>query len=305
LASLVRVYSVPMLIRAKKINRNVEKVVAPIDWRLIMPPLRDASKDIVRIVYATSRSEDKLSEIFKPALRRVLEKHPKGVQAHFLGYNPEEFRSYQNVFHHPMVMDYQNYLRSFSSAGYDIGLAPLLNDVFHRSKTNNKFREYGASQIAGIYSNVDVYSTCVEHKRTGILVENDPDAWFDAMEILIEDSAMRQNIQRQALEFVRNNYSQEIFVNLWHQQIIGALSRKDIKRRSTEKVENLIKENSHSMIWNVLTVVFNVAVNVFNVAVNVMRGIRIRIINYLSMYRMLLKLRLELWLINHSSAKKM
>lgn len=252
LARLVRVYSFPMYIQAKKINKNVEQIVAPIDWRLIKPPRKDASNGIVRIVYATSRSEDNLSEIFKPSLKKILEKYSNQVEMHFLGYNPEEFRKFKNVYYHPLNLDYKSYLKSFSSAGYDIGLAPLLNDVFHRSKTNNKFREYGASQIAGIYSNVDIYSTCVTHYESGLLIENDTDAWFQSMETLIVNPSMRRNIQKHAFEFVKKNYSQEAFAEQWRQQILQALSNKWVYKRRIKKAENLIKEHSTSNFSGIL-----------------------------------------------------
>jgi glycosyltransferase involved in cell wall biosynthesis len=270
LADLVRVYSVPMLLRVQKINSNVEKVVAPIDLRLINSPNRFAS-DIIRIVYATSRSEDKLSNIFKPALKKVLEEFPQ-VRVYFLGHYPEGFDGYPNVFHQSLVFDYQSFLRSFSDAGYDIGLAPLLNDVFHRSKTNNKFREYGASQIAGIYSNVEVYSSCVEHEKTGLLVENESDAWFYAMKTLIEKPLLRSDIQKSAFDFVKINYSQENFNDIWYKQIERALSKEKHNLESTKKVEELIKQNTNPSLY---------------------KQIKLKISNHIKMYWVFVKLRLE------------
>ena len=86
--------------------------------------------------------------------------------------------------------------------------------MFYRSKTNNKFREYGASGIAGIYSHNDVYSQCVEHEVSGLLVANDADSWHDAIERLIEDEALRTRIQRQAWRYVHEHYAQEKFEQL-------------------------------------------------------------------------------------------
>ena len=68
LAQLVRVYSEPMRERAQALTTNVIKVTAPVDWRLISPIRDQAKKDIIKIIYATSRSDDYLAEVFKPAL---------------------------------------------------------------------------------------------------------------------------------------------------------------------------------------------------------------------------------------------
>jgi glycosyltransferase involved in cell wall biosynthesis len=284
LARLVRVYSVPMYNRAKKINQNVIKVDAPVDWRLVMPIKNRDRLDVVKIVYATSRSKDHLAEIFKPSLIRILEEYSERVQVHFLGYNPSEFRKYPNVFFKPMVFDYESYLKSFSGAGYDIGLAPLLNDVFHRSKTNNKFREYGASHIAGIYSNVDVYSVCVDQNQTGCLVENNSDAWYDAMSMLIQNNDLRLKIQEQAFEFVHANYSQETFAQLWYQQILKTLERPAKKGKSIKSAEKLIADHVRPAFFVIiLRAIINLAIR-----------IKDKLKNYMSMYWVLWRIQKKL-----------
>lgn len=225
-ADLVRVYSEPMLERGLILNPNVVKVVAPIVWRFVSTGKINRRKDnIIKIVYATSRQEDYLAEIFKPALMRIIEEYSNKIEVYFLGYNPPEFNKYRNVFFKPMIFDYEAYMKSFSRAGYDIGLAPMLNDIFHRSKTNNKFREYGASNIAGIYSNVEIYSNCVKHGYTGYLVENDSNKWYQAMKKLIDNKIHRNQIQKAAYEFVYTNYSDKDFSRVWYEQIIQVLSQ--------------------------------------------------------------------------------
>ena len=115
--------------------------------------------------------------------------------------------------------------RSFSSAGYDIGLAPMVDDDFHRAKTNNKFREYGASGIAGIYSDVPLYSAWIENDKTGLLVENLPEAWYAAMVRLIENPSLRQQIAQVARDKVKGLYSEEQFEQEWQRQILSVLSQ--------------------------------------------------------------------------------
>jgi glycosyltransferase involved in cell wall biosynthesis len=214
-ADLVRVYSEPLVERAQPLNSRVERVVGPVDLSLVSPPLSRPDQARIKLVYATSRSVDKLADIFTPALMRVLDEYSDHVEVHFWGYYPLELRTHRGTHFHPVLLDYDRFLRKFSCAGFDIGLAPLLDDIFYRSKTNNKFREYGASRIAGIYSDVDVYSTCVTNGETGLLVPNQPQAWYDAIVRLIEDYALRDKIKNQAQEYVRQHYSQENFEQVW------------------------------------------------------------------------------------------
>lgn len=247
-ASLVRVYSEPMKERALGLNPNTIKVTGPVDWRLLSPVREANEQKTVKIVYATSRVNDNLAEIFKPALKRILENYKDRVQVYFLGYNPDEFKTYPNVFFKPLNLNYEQYLRYFSSAGFDIGLAPLLDDIFHRSKSNLKVREYGACRIAGIYSNVDVYSSSVDHGENGLLVDNTPQAWYNAMSELIEHRELRLKIKEQAYLFAQNNFSQEAFAQLWHHQIIEVL-QKPLKREDVFSfVDALIPRKSNPLL---------------------------------------------------------
>ena len=120
-------------------------------------------------------------------------------------------------------------MQRFSAMGFDIGLAPLLDDEFHRSKTNNKFREYGACQIAGVYSNVDTYSRYIRDGETGLLVDNTTETWITALTRLITDPQLRLKIVRQALDYAHQNFSQEAYLRVWQSQVENVLSQGDIK----------------------------------------------------------------------------
>jgi glycosyltransferase involved in cell wall biosynthesis len=220
-ASLVRVYAEPVAKRVWRLNPQVEQTFAPVDLDLIASPKAHGPSDPVRIVYATSRLKDRLSNLFLPALRRVLERFPGRVEAHFWGPRPAGCAGLRGIYHHPMIAHYDRFLRRFSAAGFDIGLAPLADDLFHRSKTNNKFREYGACRIAGIYSNVEVYASCVRDRETGLLVSNDSESWFQAIVRLVEDAGLRARIQRQARAYVEEHHSQDHF----EERFLGQIER--------------------------------------------------------------------------------
>jgi glycosyltransferase involved in cell wall biosynthesis len=219
-ASLVRVYSRPLLAKAAELNPNVETVAGAVDLAQVRSSTDlevNPTADPIKLIYATSRLDDSLSTIFIPALKRMLDESRGRVEVHFWGPRPP--RDLLGVRHHAVIHNYDRYLRRFSAAGFDIGLAPLADDVFHRSKTNTKFREYGACRIAGIYSNVDVYSDCVQHGETGLLVANTSADWYQALRRLVDDVALRRTIQRQARAAVEENYSQTRFEEAFLKQI--------------------------------------------------------------------------------------
>ena len=221
-ASLVRVYSRPLLARAGLLNPHVEMVSSGVDLRQVRRPEKSPGGP-VKLIYATSRLDDSLGRIFLPALRRLMDEEGSRVEAHFWGPRPPA--ELPAVRHHAVVHDYDRFLRRFSAAGFEIGLAPLPDDVFHRSKTNTKFREYGACGVAGVYSDVEVYSDCVRHGETGLLVANDTEAWYRALRRLVDDANLRRQIQQRAREEIEEHYSQEKFEAVLLRQIEQLVGR--------------------------------------------------------------------------------
>src|SRR5215510_9420029 len=162
-ATLVRVYSEPMRERVRCLNPRVVQVDAAVDWALLPPARPRRDPRTVRIVYPTSRwRKDDLASLFLEDVRRLLTAYRGRVEVYFWGYHPPELRGHPAVHCLDFRPDYDRFFGAFARAGFDIGLAPLRDDVFHRSKSNNKFREYAACHVAGVYSDVDVYSACVE-----------------------------------------------------------------------------------------------------------------------------------------------
>ena len=148
-ASLVRVYSEALRARVAALNPRVDRVEGLVDWDLVPAARARPRPAALRIVYATSRIADVLPAMFMTDLRRVLDRFHGRVEAWIWGYRPTE------------LAERPDFFRQFAQAGFDIGLAPLADHEFYRAKSDNKFREYAASRIAGIYSDVEVYRDCV------------------------------------------------------------------------------------------------------------------------------------------------
>jgi len=230
-ADLVRVYSPVMENMVRGLTPRVERVIPPVDLQLVHPRRRRTKR--TRIVYATSRFRgDKLAGIVVPALASILDEYSDRIEVHFWGYTPEELRRRRNVYSHKFIWDYEKYMREFSLAGYDIGLAPGLNDVFHLSKTNNKLREYGACRVAGIYSNTELYSACVVHGKSGLLVENTSESWKAAIALLVHDASLREVIQEEAYKYVVEVHSVRQFEQQWLSQIGRVLRDRKFRRCS-------------------------------------------------------------------------
>jgi hypothetical protein len=179
----------------------------------------------------------------------VINEFDDAIEVHFWGFVPEELKGFPSVKFHHFMPNYQKYMRNIYRQGYDIGLAPMKNDVFHNSKTNNKFREYGACWIAGIYSNSEVYSNCVEDGVTGVLVSNDEGEWYKAIVRIMKDVEMRKAIQMQARAVVEKEYSLDIFAEILLNDINTVLrefvQKETIRVDNVQKTENVKFENEN------------------------------------------------------------
>ncbi len=230
-SDIVLVYSEPMVERASQLNPNVIKMLpGGIDFSTFSGvERRRDKKNKIRIIYATSRfGNDILSKLFLPALIKILTEYAGRVEMDLWGFRPAELEGIPGV-SYAQKMDYLTYIRRLYAENFDIGLAPLKDDLFHQSKTNTKFRDYGACDIAGIYSNVDVYSNCVSDGKTGLVVQNTDEAWYRAMKKLIDDEILRESIKKNAHRYVRANYDKEATADRFYEifsEAAGAIDGK-------------------------------------------------------------------------------
>ena len=216
-ATLVRVFNQIIEEKVKEsFNENVFHATAGIDTTLVPQVKPQRNTDKLKITYVTGRGKnDPLYSVFLNDLKGILIKYSNQVEAVFFEGVPDELAGFPNVSETPIIYDYDTFIRALASSDYDIGLGPLLPEPLYLSKTNTKFRDYGLCRIAGIYSSVDVYTNCVEHEKTGLLVNEVQGAWFEAIERLILDHALREKIQENAYAEIVRNYNQGIMENEW------------------------------------------------------------------------------------------
>ena len=167
--------------------------------------------DCIVIGHMSSIYRDIHFEFVLPAIKRIIREFGDKVRFEFIGYKPKELEGYDHVTFFDFLIDYDKFQEFFVSRHWDIGLAPLKDIPFARSKSNAKFREFGAFKVCGIYSNICCYSECVEHKVSGYIVENTPEAWYLAMRKLILDEKLRKRIKKNAYKYVARNHSMKVF----------------------------------------------------------------------------------------------
>jgi|GEM_PF-500367 len=85
-------------------------------------------------------------------------------------------------------------------ATVDINLAPLTPTVFNAAKSENKWIEAALVGVPTVASDVGAFADMVEDGQTGLLAG--PDGWLEALERLVDDASLRQQLGTQAHDFV-------------------------------------------------------------------------------------------------------
>jgi glycosyltransferase involved in cell wall biosynthesis len=234
-AALVRTYAPALQRYLAPLTAKVVRVDGPVDWQLVPAavPHRDPAR--IRIVYATSRVKDAIGAVLAAPLARVLAGHAD-VDVTIWGPRLPGLLNHPRVRHLHHIRDYDQYFEQFAREGFDIGLAPMPDDLFHQCKTATKFREYAACRIAGVYADTEVYRDCVTSDVTGLLVAPADDSWVSAIEHLIRDVSLRRGIQDRAEAYARERYGAEVISRHWLEQIeeVVGLNRSAVPSQSAD-----------------------------------------------------------------------
>ncbi|MGD9967839.1 MAG: glycosyltransferase [Hyphomonadaceae bacterium] len=217
-ADLVRVYSQTMLQQTVQFGAPVELVRSYFDASLIAREKRRIPRpgEPVEIAFASGRSPDPgVERAMHQSLARLCDTHGDKVRITFWRKPPPGLEGRKQIRRRQPLANYDAFVRQFYKSGFDIGLAPVLDDAFHNSKTNNKYREYGGCGVAGIYSDVELYRACVTHRANGMLAENTPESWYACLAQLVQEPELRRSIAAAARSDVLQNYTFENAVSTW------------------------------------------------------------------------------------------
>ena len=180
---------------------------------------RKKAEDRIVIGYEGGKKPVAFEPVIK-ALDEIIRKYGDKVRIEFCGYVPEELADKPQVFTEPYDENYKKFLKRLYRSGWDIGLAPLERTLLHDCKSNNKYREYSACRIPGIYTSSPAYEEWVQNKETGMIVSGTSDEWYEAIVELIENPELRQNIMERAEQVAWENFTVESCAERWRTQIL-------------------------------------------------------------------------------------
>lgn len=203
---------VPNLLDANKWKLNInrrpsQKIVAKLN------------PDAVYIGYIGTPTHDRDLEIVAEAMKMIEKEYGDKVEIEVFG----GFQILSPLFGKrvglPRNNEYNNFVEwLFMRANWDIGIIPLLDDDFNKYKSNLKFLEYAALDLAIVCSDVESYRNIAENEKNALIVKNTKEAWYLAVKDLIDHPEKRKRLTKQAradvsMEFTIENNA-DIYLNV-------------------------------------------------------------------------------------------
>ena len=154
--------------------------------------------------FSGSISHNENFELIKPAIQSLLEVY-KNVELHIVGHLdiPEDMKPYQQQIVVHDYVDWKDLPQLISRV--DINLAPLVDSVFNRAKSEIKWMEAALVKVPTVASHIGAFSDMVKDGETGLLAKDGE--WKEKLERLILSSDLRQELAENAYDFVLENCS--------------------------------------------------------------------------------------------------
>jgi glycosyltransferase involved in cell wall biosynthesis len=183
----------------RPMNKNVRmlpNMLPDAYWPQERKPINES--DSLVIGWAGSPGHQPDVRMIGPALVQILDEFP-AVELHLAGANAGWIPPHSRVVEvAPVELDaYAGLL-----AGFDIGIAPLIDNRFNRAKSDLKFLEYSTIGIPSVLSRVSPYTRSVKHGENGYLAVNTKD-WLKYLRALVRDPVLREDMASRAWTYAR------------------------------------------------------------------------------------------------------
>lgn len=161
------------------------------------------TSDIVKIGYFSgSISHNENFELIKPAIKQLLKKY-SNIQLHIVGILdiPKDMKPFENQIVTHDYVDWDKLPALISEV--DINLAPLVDSIFNRAKSEIKWIEAALVKVPTVASKIGAFSDVVIDGETGLLATDDQ--WFDKLDALVLSPDLRQKLAESAYRAVLEN----------------------------------------------------------------------------------------------------
>ena len=220
----------PLKQHYKWFNSNIHVLPNYLDLEFWEKPYLKNTSDTIRLgwIGGNSHKEDLL--FLAPIIKRVLEKYDN-VKFLCTGYGGSstpnswvEFNYGENLFKNLPPEKYEFSLGApmevfpskIPAMRLDIALAPVIENVFSKCKSNCKAQEYGINRIPGVYQRF-LYKDAVIDGETGYLATS-AEEWYEKICQLVEmEKGKREQMGENAYDHIKKNFSFRNKASQWEE----------------------------------------------------------------------------------------
>ena len=202
-ATWVIAYTEGLAQEAKKYNKNVSVISAPIDTDFFCPSPRIGhnSYSMITLGWIGSPSSSPSLKSIEPMFAELAKRHPN-VQLKIVGTGPDFSLSGIKVIKKDwLLIDERADIQSF-----DIGLMPLDNTPRNKSHFGYKIIQYMSVGIPVVASDMGLNKAVIQNGVNGFLVD-DLHGWIEKLSLLITDSSLRHVLGENGRKLVEEKFS--------------------------------------------------------------------------------------------------
>lgn len=192
-----------------EINPNVVVMPNALDRAIWCEPIPETESTLVlaengldqprpRLLYMGTASHEADLEMVRPAVERYLQANPQVELLQIAGGRPLPGATVLTVPRE--CSDYPRFVRWFRivASAATVAIAPLVESRFNSMKSDIKSLDYGLAGVPTVFSDVLPYRGRITDGETGLLAANTVEAWFTAINRLMDDAPLRGLISANA-----------------------------------------------------------------------------------------------------------
>jgi glycosyltransferase involved in cell wall biosynthesis len=188
---------------AKQFNENVVIIPSTIDMNYYQPKEIKKQKNVVTIGWSGSATTVQHFKTLLSVFEKLKEKYADKIE--FVVYGDP---NYSNEKLNIKGIKWTHESEVETIYNFDIGVMPLPDNQWTQGKCAMKGLQYMALKVATIMSPVGVNKKVIQHGTNGYLASSDEE-WMACIELLINDTTLREKIATAGYTTVVNNYSVE------------------------------------------------------------------------------------------------
>lgn len=213
--------------------RNIYVVPNSLDFRVWDNLKHKRNDGLIRIGWAGGASHDEDLKIIEPVVHAILAKHPT-VEFCFVHGIPAFLRNIPRV---KAINDFtriDRYPQFLASRGFDIGIAPLVDNAFNRGKSNLRWLEYSGLKIPTVASNVGHFAETLTQAEDAMLCSTYQD-WMDSLSFLISDENARRKLGKAANQKARKDFNVDRNIQLYRAALEEIKDRGQVVKMPTQE----------------------------------------------------------------------